>query len=45
MLQGFDPKKFNQVVTNRQLSKQIGNSMTITVLEAIYRSIFNYVQF
>ena len=45
MLQGFDPKKFNQVVTNRQLSKQIGNSMTISVLEAIYRSIFNYVQF
>ena len=45
MLQGFDPKKFNQVVTNRQLAKQIGNSMTITVIEAIYKSIFSYVQF
>ena len=45
MLQGFDPKKFKQVVTNRQLTKQIGNSMTVHVLEAIFRSIFNYVQF
>ena len=44
-LQGFDPKKFKQVVSNRQLTKQIGNSMTVHVLEAIFRSIFNYVNF
>ena len=45
MLQGFDPKKFTQVVTNRQLTKQIGNSMTVNVLEAIFKTIFNYVLF
>ena len=44
-LQGFDPKKFKQVVTNRQVTKQIGNSMTVNVLEAIFRSIFDYVLF
>ena len=43
MLQGFDPKKFTQVVTNRQLTKQIGNSMTVNVLEAIFKSIFDYI--
>ena len=40
MLQGFEPKKFKQVVTNRQLTKQIGNSMTVHVLEAIFKSLF-----
>ena len=45
MLQGFDPKKFKQVVSTRQMTKQIGNSMTVNVLEAIFSSIFQYVQF
>ena len=45
MLQGFEPKKFKQVVTNRQLTKQIGNSMTVHVLEAIFKSLFDHLVF
>jgi len=37
-LQGF-PKSFKQVVSERQLKKQIGNSMSVNVLEAIFTSL------
>lgn len=39
-LQGF-PTTFNQVVSNSQLFKQIGNSMSVNVLKAIYNEIFD----
>ncbi len=37
-LQGF-PKNFKQVVSNSQMKKQIGNSMSINVLKEIIKSI------
>ena len=37
-LQGF-PSSFQQVVSDRQLKKQIGNSMSVNVLEAIFKKI------
>jgi DNA (cytosine-5)-methyltransferase 1 len=37
-LQGF-PKNFIQVVSDRQLKKQIGNSMSVNVLEAIFSTL------
>jgi DNA (cytosine-5)-methyltransferase 1 len=37
-LQGF-PKSFRQVVSDRQLKKQIGNSMSVNVLEAIFKKL------
>ena len=37
-LQGF-PKTFKQVVSDRQLKKQIGNSMSVNVLEAIFSTL------
>ena len=39
-LQGF-PANFKQVVSDRQLKKQIGNSMSVNVLKAIYTSLFS----
>jgi len=36
-LQGF-PKNFKQVVSNTQLKKQIGNSMSVNVLKEIIKS-------
>lgn len=38
-LQGF-PKSFKQVVSDRQLSKQIGNSMSVNVLKALFLELF-----
>ena len=38
-LQGF-PKSFKRVVTDAQLSKQIGNSMSVNVLKAIFLELF-----
>jgi DNA (cytosine-5)-methyltransferase 1 len=38
-LQGF-PKRFKQVVSDSQLKKQIGNSMSVCVIEAILREIY-----
>ena len=38
MLQGF-PKSFVQVVSDRQLKKQIGNSMSVNVLKALFKKI------
>ena len=38
-LQGF-PKNFKQVVSNTQMKKQIGNSMSVNVLEKIFEEIF-----
>lgn len=38
-LQGF-PKSFKQVVTDSQLSKQIGNSMSVNVLKALFLELF-----
>ena len=38
MLQGF-PKKFKQVVSDRQMKKQIGNSMSVNVLKALFTNI------
>ena len=45
LLQGFDPSKLKCTVSLNQLTHQIGNSMTISVLQAIFRSVFDYVQF
>jgi len=39
-LQGF-PVSFKQVVSDTQLKKQVGNSMSVCVLEAIFRSLLN----
>jgi DNA (cytosine-5)-methyltransferase 1 len=39
VLQGFPPT-FNQVVSNTQLKKQIGNSMSVNVLEALLEALF-----
>lgn len=38
-LQGF-PSNFRQVVSDAQLSRQIGNSMSVNVLKKIFKSIF-----
>ena len=38
-LQGF-PKQFKQVVSDSQMRKQIGNSMSVNVLELIFEEIF-----
>ena len=40
LLQGF-PQTFNKVVSNSQMYKQIGNSMSVNVLKAIFKEIFN----
>jgi site-specific DNA-cytosine methylase len=37
-LQGF-PRSFKQVVSDTQLNKQIGNSMSVNVLKAIFKEI------
>ena len=39
-LQGF-PKSFKQVVSDRQMSKQIGNSMSVNVLKELLKYILN----
>ncbi|KAI9316543.1 S-adenosyl-L-methionine-dependent methyltransferase, partial [Zopfochytrium polystomum] len=39
MLQGFDTN-FNKVVSNFQLCKQIGNSMSVNVLKVIFQELF-----
>ncbi len=41
-LQGF-PKNFKQVVSNTQMSKQIGNSMSVNVLKCLFKSIFKHI--
>lgn len=38
-LQGF-PTNFKQVVSDTQFRKQIGNSMSVNVLEALFRQVF-----
>ncbi len=38
-LQGFRPDNWNQVVSNTQMKKQIGNSMSVNVLKALIKSI------
>ena len=38
-LQGF-PKNFKQVVSNTQMKKQIGNSMSVCVLKEIFKQIY-----
>lgn len=45
ILQGFDPKKIKQVVSPQQICKQVGNSMNVHVLEAIFKSLLAYVKF
>jgi DNA (cytosine-5)-methyltransferase 1 len=40
LLQGFS-KDFKQVVSNTQMYKQIGNSMSVNVLKVIFNEIFN----
>lgn len=40
LLQGFS-KDFRQVVSNTQMYKQIGNSMSVNVLKVIFDKIFN----
>lgn len=42
-LQGF-PKTFVQVVSDRQLKKQLGNSMSVNVLEAIFSTLIPMVR-
>jgi DNA (cytosine-5)-methyltransferase 1 len=42
MLQGF-PTKFKKVVSNTQLNKQIGNSMTVNVLKCLLKNILKYI--
>ncbi len=40
-LQGF-PVNFKQVVSDRQMKKQIGNSISVCVLEALFKTLFYY---
>jgi DNA (cytosine-5)-methyltransferase 1 len=40
LLQGF-PKGFRQVVSKTQMCKQIGNSMSVCVLKALFKQIFS----
>lgn len=40
-LQGF-PEDFKQVVSNTQMSRQIGNSMSVNVLEEIFKNLKNF---
>jgi len=42
-LQGFS-KGFKQVVTNTELFKQVGNSMSVNVLKEIYKEIFKVIR-
>ena len=39
-LQGF-PEGFKQVVSDHQMRRQLGNSISVCVLEAIFKSYFN----
>ena len=39
-LQGF-PKNFKQVVSDTQMSGQIGNSMSVNVLVCLFKNIFD----
>lgn len=43
LLQGF-PDDFKQVVSNHQLFKQAGNSMSVNVLKAILQSVISAIQ-
>ena len=42
-LQGF-PEDFNQVVSNTQMKRQIGNSMSVNVLKEIFKECFKAVR-
>jgi DNA (cytosine-5)-methyltransferase 1 len=42
LLQGFR-KSFKVVVSNSQLTKQVGNTMSVNVLKAIFRNVFESV--
>lgn len=42
-LQGFNPDKWKQVVSNTQMKKQIGNSMSVNVLKELIKSIMKVV--
>lgn len=42
-LQGF-PENFKQVVSNRQLKKQVGNSMSVNVLVCLFEELFKCVK-
>ena len=44
MLQGF-PTTFKQVVSNTQMKKQIGNSMSVNVLKQIISNNINQIKF
>lgn len=41
-LQGF-PKNFKQVVSNTQMKRQIGNSMSVNVLKELFRECLKYI--
>ena len=41
-LQGF-PKSFKQVVSDRQLKMQVGNSMSVNVLVKLFKCIFKVI--
>ena len=43
MLQGF-PSDFKQVVSNTQMSNQIGNSMSVDVLVELFKEIFKVIK-
>ena len=45
LLQGFNARMLKRVVSENQLARQIGNSMTVSVLQAIFQCIFDYVNF
>lgn len=44
LLQGF-PKTFKQVVSNTQLYKQAGNSMSVNVLKVVFEQVFKVAEF
>jgi DNA-cytosine methyltransferase len=43
LLQGFDPENFVCNVSKARIARQVGNTMTVHVLQAIFRSIFEHV--
>ncbi len=42
-LQAFPMERWKQVVSNSQAYKQFGNAVTVTLAEAIGKSVINYL--
>ena len=43
-LQGMNPETFNQVVSDKELGQQVGNAMSVNVIERIILQIMKHTQ-